>query len=92
MILINAFKAEPEELRLQELTAAERVLRSGWFILGREVQQFEDAWAQYCGVRFCVGVGNGMEAIEIGLRAMRIGLCSRQYTGRCGVPSGFIAG
>jgi dTDP-4-amino-4,6-dideoxygalactose transaminase len=37
------------------------------------VQQFEDAWAHYCGVRFCVGVGNGMEAIEIGLRAMNIG-------------------
>ncbi len=73
MILMNAFNAEPEELRRQELAAAERVLRSGWFILGREVQQFEEAWAEYCGVRFCVGVGNGMEAIEIGLRALDIG-------------------
>jgi dTDP-4-amino-4,6-dideoxygalactose transaminase len=73
MILMNAFNAEPEELRRQELAASERVLRSGWFILGREVQQFEDAWAQYCGVRFCVGVGNGLDAIAIGLRAMGVG-------------------
>ena len=73
MISMNAFNAEPDELRRQELEAARRVLGSGWFILGREVEQFEQAWATYCGVPFCIGVGNGMEAIEIGLRAMGIG-------------------
>ena len=73
MISMNAFTAEPSELQVAELDAARRVLRSGWFILGREVEAFEAAWARYCGATFCVGVGNGMEAIEIGLRAMGIG-------------------
>jgi dTDP-4-amino-4,6-dideoxygalactose transaminase len=73
MIRMNAFTAEPEDLRAEELEAMARVVRSGWFILGREVQTFERAWAEYCGVPFCVGVGNGLDAIEIGLRAMGIG-------------------
>jgi dTDP-4-amino-4,6-dideoxygalactose transaminase len=73
MIAMNDFKSEPEELRRQELMAVERVFRSGRFILGSEVQQFEQAWARFCGTRFCVGAGNGMEAIEVGLRALNIG-------------------
>ncbi len=73
MIPMNAFKSEPDELRNDELESIARVVRSGWFILGREVKAFEDAWARYCKVPLCVGVGNGMEAIEIGLRAMAIG-------------------
>ena len=73
MIRMHDFKAEPEELRREELAAVERVLRSGRFILGEEVDQFEKAWAKFCGARFCVGVGNGMEAIELGLRALDLG-------------------
>ncbi len=73
MILMNDFKAEPEALRLAELAAAERVLRSGWYVLGNEVKAFEAAWANCCGTQFCVGVGNGMDAIEIGLRGLDIG-------------------
>ena len=73
MILMNDFKAEPEELLRQQLVATERVLRSGWYILGKEVKDFEAAWAQRCGVSGAVGVANGMDAIEIGLRALGIG-------------------
>src|SRR6266850_2637100 len=73
MILMNDFKAEPEALRDAELAAAERVLRSGWFVLGNEVRAFEDAWAKQCNLPHAVGVGNGMDAIEIGLRAIGIG-------------------
>ena len=73
MIRMNDFTSEPEELRQEELAAAERVFRSGWFILGKEVQRFEEAWAKLCGTKFCVGVANGMEAIELGLRATDIG-------------------
>lgn len=73
MILMNAFKAEPEVLRLAELAAVERVLRSGWYVLGNEVKAFEAAWTGCCGTQFCVGVGNGMDAIEIGLRGLDIG-------------------
>ncbi len=73
MILMNDFKAEPEDLRVAELAALDRVLRSGWYVLGNEVKAFEAAWAERCGLAHAVGVGNGMDAIEIGLRALGIG-------------------
>jgi dTDP-4-amino-4,6-dideoxygalactose transaminase len=73
MIRMNDFTAEPGELRRQESDAVAKVLSSGWFILGREVQAFEDEWAAYCGVKHCVGVANGLEAIELGLRGLGIG-------------------
>ncbi|ASU40567.1 pyridoxal-5'-phosphate-dependent protein [Herbaspirillum sp. meg3] len=73
MILMNDFKAEPEELVQRQLAAVERVLRSGWYILGKEVKDFEAAWANCCGVAEAVGVANGMDAIEIGLRTLGIG-------------------
>jgi dTDP-4-amino-4,6-dideoxygalactose transaminase len=72
-VLMNDFQAEPEMLRQQELAAVERVLRSGWYVLGNEVKNFESAWAKSCGTPFAVGVANGMDAIEIGLRALGIG-------------------
>lgn len=62
-----------EELSEQLDAAALRVLRSGWYVLGPEVQAFEAEWAAYCGVRHCVGVGNGMQALELVLRAWDVG-------------------
>ena len=73
MIRMNDFTSEPDELRRAELVAVEHVLRSGWFILGNEVRQFEGTWAKFCATEFCARVGNGMEAIEVGLRALDIG-------------------
>jgi dTDP-4-amino-4,6-dideoxygalactose transaminase len=73
MILMNDFKAEPEALLQQELAAVERTLRSGWYVLGQEVKAFEFLWAKYCRLEYAIGVGNGMDAIEIGLRALDIG-------------------
>lgn len=73
MISMNNFQAEPDELRQQELSAAERVLKSGWYVLGNEVKRFEEDWAKHCNINFAVGVGNGMDAIEIGLRTLNIG-------------------
>lgn len=70
---MNDFKAEPESLRIAELAALEKVLHSGWYVLGNEVKAFEAAWAERCGLTYAVGVGNGMDAIEIGLRALGIG-------------------
>ncbi|MHC1781619.1 MAG: DegT/DnrJ/EryC1/StrS family aminotransferase [Anaerolineaceae bacterium] len=49
-----------------------RVMNSGWYILGKEVEEFEQAFAAYCGVRFCVGVGNGLEALHLILAAYGI--------------------
>lgn len=73
MILMNDFKAEPAELREAMLDAVRRVLDSGWYVLGKEVVAFENQWATACGVAHGVGVGNGMDAIEISLRALDIG-------------------
>ncbi len=59
--------------RADLLAAFERVLGSGWFVLGHEVQQFEREFAQCCGAGHCVGVGNGLEAMSLVLRAWGIG-------------------
>lgn len=73
MILMNDFKAEPQALRDAMLDAAKRVIDSGWYVLGKEVEAFEEKWATACGVVHAVGVGNGMDAIEIALRALGVG-------------------
>ena len=57
-----------------ELRAAlERVLARGWFILGPEVEAFEQEFAQVCQVSHCVGVANGTDALELALRALGAG-------------------
>ncbi len=70
---MNDFNAEPAELRESMLGAVRRVLESGWYVLGNEVAAFETQWAKACGVANGVGVGNGMDAIEIALRSLNIG-------------------
>ena len=70
---MNDFKSEPPALRESMLTSVQRVLASGWYVLGKEVEHFEAAWADTCGVSHAIGVGNGMDAIEIALRALNIG-------------------
>lgn len=66
-------KLSHRELR-QELEAAfRRVMESGWYILGPEVEAFEKEFAAYCGVRYCIGVGNGLDALHLILRAYGIG-------------------
>lgn len=58
-----------EELK----SAFDRVIDSGRFILGHELELFENEFAAYCGVKHCLGVGNGLEAITLLLRAYGIG-------------------
>jgi dTDP-4-amino-4,6-dideoxygalactose transaminase len=52
--------------------ALRRILKSGWFVLGEALAQFESAFAAHCGVCDCVGVANGTDAIEIALRALGV--------------------
>ncbi|MCX5964303.1 MAG: DegT/DnrJ/EryC1/StrS family aminotransferase [Cyanobacteria bacterium] len=73
MILMNDFKAEDTALREAMLSAVQRVLDSGWYVLGKELEKFENQWAKACGTRYGVGVGNGLDAIEIALRVLDIG-------------------
>lgn len=49
--------------------AVKRVIDSGWFLLGNEVKKFEQEFADYCGAENCVGVGNGLDALRLILRA-----------------------
>lgn len=69
-ILLNDFSALWADIREDALAAVDRVGQSGWFILGEEVHAFERALAAYAEIPFCVGVANGMDAIEIGLRCL----------------------
>jgi dTDP-4-amino-4,6-dideoxygalactose transaminase len=54
-------------------TAVSRVLESGWYVLGPELEAFERQFAEYLGCRNCVGVGSGLSAIELALRAAGVG-------------------
>lgn len=57
-----------------DLNAAFRdVLNSGWYILGTALSRFETCFAEYVGTRECVGVGNGLDALHLSLRACGIG-------------------
>ena len=60
-------------MREDLIAAATRVIDSGWFVLGEEVAQFERDYAAYCETQRCVGVGNGLEALTLALRALDIG-------------------
>ncbi len=53
--------------------ALDRVLDSGWLILGKEVELFEKEFAHYCDTKFCIGVANGLEALYLTLKAWDIG-------------------
>jgi dTDP-4-amino-4,6-dideoxygalactose transaminase len=73
VVPMNGFAQEPEELRRSMGAAAERVLASHHYVLGDEVRSFESRWAEVSGAAHCVGVGNGLDALEISLRALGIG-------------------
>lgn len=61
------------ELREEIDQAVGRVLERGWFVLGEEVDAFEEEFARYCGARHCVGVSNGLDALRLALTAAGVG-------------------
>jgi dTDP-4-amino-4,6-dideoxygalactose transaminase len=69
VIAMNDFVRHVAALRGEIDPAIARVLASGWFILGTEVEAFERELAEFVGARHAVGVGNGMDAIELALAA-----------------------
>lgn len=66
-------KAPYVELREELDDAWRRVMASGWYVLGKEVEAFETEFAAYCGARHCVGVANGLDALFLIVRALDIG-------------------
>lgn len=61
------------ELKAEIDAAIEAVLDSGWYILGPEVEAFEAEWAAYCNSEHAVGLGNGLDALILSLRALEVG-------------------
>jgi dTDP-4-amino-4,6-dideoxygalactose transaminase len=66
-------KAQQMELRAELDEAFRRVLESGVYILGSEVEAFEAEYAEFCEARHCVGVANGLDALHLALRALGVG-------------------
>ena len=66
-------KSPYQELKAELDAAYQRVMNSGWYIMGEELEKFEDEFAEYSGAKYCVGVGNGLEALHLLLRAYEIG-------------------
>ncbi len=62
-----------DELRGEMDTAVARVLESGWYLLGEELKQFEQHFAEYVGTTHAVGVANGLDALTLALRALGVG-------------------
>ena len=73
MIPFLDLKAPYLELKHELDEAIARVVSSGWFIGGTEVDQFEEDYAEYCCAAHAVGVANGLDALHLALRAMDVG-------------------
>lgn len=73
IISMNSFQSEPAALKHAMQSAVNRVIESGWYVLGYEGIEFERIWASRCALDHAIGVGNGMDAIEIILRSLGIG-------------------
>ncbi|MEE9903262.1 MAG: DegT/DnrJ/EryC1/StrS family aminotransferase [Acinetobacter haemolyticus] len=60
-----------QQYREELITACTRVIDSGWYIGGKELESFEKNFAEYCGTQFAIGVANGLDALILTLRAWR---------------------
>ncbi len=67
------FKPLEKEIDQDLRDAFERVYQRSWYIEGEEDKAFEAAFAKYCNVSYCVGVGNGLDALMLALKALNIG-------------------
>ncbi len=77
---INNLAAKLAVHQAQIAAAIDRVIASGWLVLGPEVKRFEALFAAYLGVNHCLTVANGTEAIELALKAMSVGQGDRVAT------------
>jgi dTDP-4-amino-4,6-dideoxygalactose transaminase len=73
VIALNDLGPQHREIAEEVRAGWDRVCRSGRFVLGEEVERFEECFARYCGRRHCVAVGNGTDALELALRTLGIG-------------------
>lgn len=73
MIKFLDLKMINERFRGEMDAAVKRVLDNGWYLLGQEIEQFEKDFAAYCGVKHCVGVANGLDALKLIIKAYGFG-------------------
>lgn len=73
MIVMNDFKKEYLFHKDSILKAVTETLESGWYILGKQVEEFEKDFASYIGTQYAIGVANGLEALQISLMALGVG-------------------
>lgn len=71
MIPFLDLKSINAKYREEILDACSRVIDSGWYIQGIELNKFEESFAEYCGVSSCIGVANGLDALSLTLRAWK---------------------
>lgn len=68
-----SFKPMEKELDSDLRSAFERVYNASWYIEGKEDEAFEKNFAQFCNTKYCIGVGNGLDALMLALKALGIG-------------------
>lgn len=85
---IKFFSTEAQDNQVDLLGAISRVVGRKHYVLGEEVNRFQEAFASYIGTAFCVGVGNGSDALELALRALGI---ARDDEVACVANAGFYA-
>jgi len=73
MIPLLDLRATYLELKAEIDLTSHRILDSGRYILGEEVEAFEKEFAAYCEAKHCIGVGNGLDALHLILRALKVG-------------------
>ena len=73
MIKFLDLKKINERFRGEMDVATKRVLDSGWYLLGKECEAFENEFASYCGVKHAIGCANGLDALKLVIKAMGIG-------------------
>lgn len=85
MIMANNLKRQYDLYADEYEKKAVEVLRSGWYVLGKEVEAFENEWAQYIGAKYCVGIASGLDALWMSFRMLGIGhgdeviVCANAY-------------
>jgi aminotransferase EvaB len=80
MLLINDLTRHAASVQDIVVPAVNRVVGSGWYIMGEECKRFEAEFAAFCGAGHCIGVANGTDALELALRALEMGAGSRVAT------------
>ncbi len=69
MIKFLDLKSTNQQYRSELISACTRVIDSGWYVCGEELDRFEEKFSAYCHIDYCVGVGNGLDALSLTLQA-----------------------